>query len=79
MDGSIRNIVLYETGYVSRQHAQINYKDGKFFIVDLRSSNHTYLNNQKLEPMEPVEIQHEDEIRMGTAENTYTFFRLIPS
>ena len=36
---------IFECKVLSRQHASIFYKDGSFFLRDLKSSNGTYHNN----------------------------------
>src|SRR5262252_1865402 len=43
-------------GRVSRQHASIEWKDGRLFITDLGSTNGTLLNGRPLSPHQPVEI-----------------------
>jgi len=35
-------------GNVSKRHARIVLKDGKFIIVDLKSTNGTYVNGRKI-------------------------------
>ena len=53
---------------VSRAHLSIIYKDGKFYAKDLSSLNGSYLNNNKLNPQEEVEIKNEDSIKLADAE-----------
>ena len=52
---------------VSRTHAIIEYKDGGFWLRDLRSKNHTYLNNQQLPGDDTAGrvLKHGDELRFG--------------
>jgi pSer/pThr/pTyr-binding forkhead associated (FHA) protein len=49
---------------VSAVHASINYKDGKFVITDLDSTNGTLLNDDP-EPVSRVELKDNDVIRVG--------------
>lgn len=56
------DIVLKETK-ISRQHASINYRDGNFIIVDLKSSNGVTVNGKKIEEQA---LQDGDEIRIGS-------------
>lgn len=59
---------------VSRQHANIIYVDGKFYIQDLQSKNGTRLNGTKV--LERSELKSGDEITIGL---TQMIFVLIPS
>jgi hypothetical protein len=57
--GRSEGSVLLHSLYVSRQHAQIFYKDEKWLLMDLNSFNSTFLMQQggdatKLEPYNPV-------------------------
>ena len=52
-------------GGVSRRHARIIFRNGIPYIEDLKSTNHTYLNNVCLEPLTPRPIHHGDELRLG--------------
>ncbi|MGO8796039.1 MAG: FHA domain-containing protein [Candidatus Sulfotelmatobacter sp.] len=49
---------------VSGKHASLRYKDGKFFLVDLDSSNGTFLNSNP-EPIAREELHDNDTIRAG--------------
>ena len=49
---------------VSAKHASLRYKDNKFFLVDLDSSNGTYLNNGS-ESIAREELHDNDTIRVG--------------
>lgn len=53
---------------VSRSHADIITRGGKFFIKDLNSKNHTYINNQELPIMFEVEIHDGDRLKLGNEE-----------
>ncbi len=56
------DIVLKETR-ISRQHATINLRDGKYVIVDLKSSNGVLINNKKVEE---GALQDGDQIQVGS-------------
>jgi len=49
---------------VSLKHASIRYKDGKFFLTDLDSTNGTYLNDGKA-AIAREELRDNDVIRVG--------------
>jgi len=52
---------------VSRVHASITQRDGKTFIQDLGSRNHTFVNGQQVGEA-PVPIEIGDTIRIGTVD-----------
>src|SRR5262249_2232196 len=47
---------------VSRKHAQIVRQQGVYYLEDLKSRNHTYLNNKELNGRSP--LQPEDRIKI---------------
>ncbi len=55
------DIVLTE-GKISRRHAKVVFEEGSFFLVDLGSSNGTYVNGKRVTR---VMLQEEDEILIG--------------
>ncbi len=56
---------------VSKEHANIIYKSGEYFLKDLKSSNFTYLNKAQIEPEELYKI--EDGSRIGFGNQWYIF------
>lgn len=56
---------------VSREHARITIQGSQVTIEDLKSTNFTYVNQQRLEPGEPHPIHDGDEIRLGRLKLTY--------
>ncbi|UCD84812.1 MAG: FHA domain-containing protein [Deltaproteobacteria bacterium] len=61
------NLVLTDSK-ISREHFQITFADKRFLIEDLKSSNGTFVNNQRVQKKF---LQEGDEIRVG--ENILTF------
>ncbi|MEE2819397.1 MAG: sigma-70 family RNA polymerase sigma factor [Planctomycetota bacterium] len=51
--------------YVSRQHARVECKDGKWVLADLKSRSGTYLNTIRMEKGEEVRIHSDDMIQIG--------------
>ncbi|MBX9583534.1 MAG: SpoIIE family protein phosphatase [Gemmataceae bacterium] len=47
---------------VSRQHVQITRADGQYFIEDLRSRNHTFVNSKEVTARTP--LRHDDRIKI---------------
>ena len=54
-----------DMGGVSRQHARIFFQGRQAFIEDRDSTNHTYVNGEKLLPWQPRPLQSGDEICFG--------------
>ena len=50
---------------VSRQHARITLQDNQYYIIDLQSTNFTYVNQQRLQPNLPTPLHDGDEIQFG--------------
>ena len=51
-----------EEAGVSRRHAHLLYRDGRYLLEDLDSLNYTYLNGVRLEPHRPQLLRDGDEI-----------------
>lgn len=60
-----------EEGGVSRRHARIFLDRGQFHIEDLNSTNHTFLNREKLAPRQPYPLHDGDELRFGRVRATF--------
>ena len=58
------DIVLHDTA-ISGKHASLRYKDEKFTITDLDSSNGTFLND-RTDPIAREELKDNDIIRIGS-------------
>jgi pSer/pThr/pTyr-binding forkhead associated (FHA) protein len=50
---------------VSRLHAKVICKENEYYILDLNSTNSTYLNKRKLVPQEQNKLVDGDEIQLG--------------
>ncbi|MCC6749517.1 MAG: Flp pilus assembly complex ATPase component TadA [Deltaproteobacteria bacterium] len=57
------NDIILPKGNVSKRHSRIVLKDGKFIIVDLKSTNGTYVNGRKI--TSPLVIKGTDKIYIG--------------
>jgi len=60
---------------VSRNHARIYFKNNKYYISDLNSSNKTYVNNIVIQPEINIELNERDLIRLGNEEFTFYISR----
>ena len=57
------NDVMLPKGNVSKRHSRIVLKDGRFIIVDLKSTNGTYVNGRKI--TSPLVVKEGDKIYIG--------------
>jgi hypothetical protein len=61
--GAENDIVIHDST-VSSKHASIRYRDSKFFVTDLDSTNGTHLNDGS-EPIAREELKDNDLLRVG--------------
>ena len=66
-----RNATVIDHPIVSRFHAQIDLKDGSWFIEDLHSSNGTYVNGRQI--LSPQPLRPGDTIRIGPYHFVFNF------
>jgi hypothetical protein len=57
--------------FISRRHARILIRDDRVLIEDLNSTNHTFVNGQRLLPYQPRPLTHGMEIRLAGIELTF--------
>jgi len=57
------NDIMLPKGNVSKRHCRVVLKDGRFIVVDLKSTNGTYVNGRKI--TSPVVVRGEDKIYIG--------------
>ncbi len=57
--------LVSDNGAVSRSHADILRKDGKFFIQDNNSTNHTFVNNRLIPSNTPTQLDDGCTIALG--------------
>jgi pilus assembly protein CpaF len=57
------NDVILGKGNVSKRHSRIVLKDGRFIVVDLKSTNGTYVNGRKI--TSPLVVKPGDKIYIG--------------
>ena len=61
-DGDIR----FRGDDISRAHCQLVYERGRWTLLDLDSTNRTYVNGRAVDPGVSVSLEDHDEIRLGT-------------
>jgi hypothetical protein len=62
------NYCIADNPAISRVHAKIINQDGQYFIIDLGSTNHTYVNGTKIPVDTQVPLSNGVNIRMSNEE-----------
>lgn len=62
---------------ISRRHATISYRDGRFYVTDKRSKTRTYVNQTKLDTTEEIQVSVGDEIEIVSDQKS-TILRMTP-
>jgi hypothetical protein len=60
------NDLVMESAAVSREHAAVTFRDGRWYVEDRGSFNGTYLNGTRVVPGTPLPLRHADRISIGT-------------
>src|ERR1700724_64824 len=67
---SPKNSIVIDSQKVSRRHAIINVQNiGEFWLIDLGSSNGTYLNGRRIH--QPIKLSDQDQVIIG--DQTFIF------
>jgi predicted component of type VI protein secretion system len=60
-----RNDLTFESASVSRDHAAVVVRDGRWYVEDRGSFNGTFLNGTRVQPGTPLPLRHADRIGIG--------------
>jgi diguanylate cyclase (GGDEF)-like protein len=69
----IADISVADQG-ISRKHAKVTKASGKVQLIDLGSSNGTFINDKRIQPDHPMNLAKEDMIKLGN-----TIFKFLPA
>ena len=75
--GKERSFVDYFVGdnaYVSRVHANVVQKDGRYFIIDNNSRNRTFVNGEAITSSTEVELHSGDTFKLANEEFEFKLF-----
>lgn len=64
-DPAVTDLCVSDNTAISRRHADILYQNGAFLVVDLRSTNHVYINDRQIPPQTPTELPSGAILRLG--------------
>lgn len=68
---STESDILVDHGSVSKGHAEFFLEDDGIKLMDLGSTNGTFVNNRKLEPKKATKVIADDTVRFGRATGYY--------
>jgi hypothetical protein len=60
-----KNDLAFASPTVSRDHAAIAFRDGRWYVEDRGSFNGTFLNGTRVQPGTPLPLRHADRIGIG--------------
>jgi pSer/pThr/pTyr-binding forkhead associated (FHA) protein len=60
-----RNDLTFTSPSVSRDHAALAFRDGRWYLEDRGSFNGTFLNGTRVQPGTPLPLRHADRIGIG--------------
>ena len=60
------NDLVLKTTTVSRDHARLSHKEGRWFVEDLGSRNGTFVNKRRIPSHAPFSLHHADRIDVGS-------------
>ena len=60
------NDLVLKTTTVSRDHARLSHKEGRWFVEDLGSRNGTFVNTKRIPSHAPYSLHHADRIDVGS-------------
>lgn len=67
------DLCIADNKTVGRIHAVISYHDGVFYIKDLNSLNHVYLNGTQIQPNQETKLNSDTKILLGNEELIFHF------
>ena len=67
------NDLSLDSKKVSREHAVITFRDGRWFLEDRGSYNGTFLNGTRLQPGIPLPLRHADRVTVGPEELLFSW------
>src|ERR687888_2189189 len=60
------NDLTFDLPTVSREHAAVTFREGRWYIEDRGSFNGTFLNGTRVQPGTPLPLRHADRIGIGS-------------
>ena len=70
--GMVNGAVTYNPA-ISRVHCKISFVQGRYYLTDMGSANGTYVNQQRLEKQQTVQLNSGDYIRLANSDFIISF------
>jgi hypothetical protein len=67
-DAKAADGVIHSNQFVSGVHCKIIWNKGRYFVVDMDSLNHTYINDTPITPNAPIPLHVRDVVKLANAE-----------
>ena len=71
-DSSGCDLYVYDNGYISRKHAYIATRNGRYYLVDRNSTNKTYVEGEMIAPEQEIEIFSGTQIRFANEDFVFS-------
>ena len=68
------NYFIGDNSAISRSHANIITRDGKYFVMDTNSTNHTFVNGSMIQSNVEVPLEHGTMLRLADEEFEFKLF-----
>jgi pSer/pThr/pTyr-binding forkhead associated (FHA) protein/Mg-chelatase subunit ChlD len=72
------NDIVLEDDAISSEHAAIEYRDGRYWLEDRRSTNGTRLGDERLAPDRPVALKGGDHVRFANVDLMFVLAGYVP-
>lgn len=59
------DLCILDNEKLSGHHAEIDYRDGSYYITDLNSTNHVFINGKQIMPNTPVKLETQAKFTLG--------------
>lgn len=70
--GMVNGAVMHNPA-ISRVHCKISFVQGRYYLTDMGSANGTYINQQKLDSHQTVELNNGDYLKMANSDFVISF------
>ena len=73
-DRDYNDYIISDNRHVGRSHAKIMMEEGEWFITDLNSLNHTFVDNKQIPSEEKIKISHDSSLRFADEEYVFKLY-----